>query len=247
MKTTLLAAILLVLLTTCAKQKDSPPLFLLPFTMEEEQPRSQTDTIGPEGGQMTLPDGATLTIPRGALEAEIQFNLTRNPTPDNIADSYTINPALTFHHEVLLSVPLRNLRPAQKIHATLQQEPSTRTRRVRTIFTGSESIPVAVERERDRAQIRLTQTGSVTVEVGIQNIAFFELTDLTPGLVPQNVRVCAEASAQITIHYHRRGGGLPRGQANLLFNCPRRFAIRGYARKTPSTLNVVSTEFVLTK
>ena len=64
MKTTLLAAILLVLLTTCAKQKDSPPLFLLPFTIEESEPQSQTDTIGPEGGQMTLPDGATLTIPR---------------------------------------------------------------------------------------------------------------------------------------------------------------------------------------
>ena len=104
-----------------------------------------------------------------------------------------------FQHEVLLSVPLRNLRPTQKIHATLQQEQSTRNQRERAIFTRSESIPVAVERNRDRAQIRLTQTGSVSVEVGIQSIADFYAINPTPGNVPQTIRVCAEASVQISI------------------------------------------------
>ncbi len=52
-------------------------------------------TIGFLGGSLTLPDGATLTVPVGALATDVAFTLSRIPGSEGQPHEYALQPTGT--------------------------------------------------------------------------------------------------------------------------------------------------------
>lgn len=90
-----------VTFVACGKKKHKPA-----------EPVTVTQTVGPSGGTVTTPDGASIDIPAGALDSNTQISITEThaapPGVTNaLSDAYVFAPeGIVFAHPVHLTLPL---------------------------------------------------------------------------------------------------------------------------------------------
>lgn len=112
-------ALALGMVSGCAEPAaDDPAAYCGPGTMLDGTTRTcvavrATAVIGAEGGQLSLPDGATLTVPPGALTEPVELSIERIDEDDGRWDptstTYSMGPSgLEFVRPALVSIPARD-------------------------------------------------------------------------------------------------------------------------------------------
>lgn len=83
-------------------------LFAAFFVFFKTEEKLSTNVIGKEGGEVSLPDGAKIIIPKGALESEVTFSIEKIEKKNRVTDLYHFMPdALEFQKPVTLLIPYR--------------------------------------------------------------------------------------------------------------------------------------------
>lgn len=83
-------------------------VFFIFFRTEEKPILLNPNIIGEEGGEVSLPDGAKIIIPEGALDREVKFSIEKIEKKNAVTDLYHFMPdALEFQKPVTLLIPYR--------------------------------------------------------------------------------------------------------------------------------------------
>ena len=159
-----------------------------------------TAVVGPAGGTLSLPDGATVLVPRGAIKLPTTVSLRDVPLPANaippgtvrVGRVYTIEPRLTASEPITITLPYDpKLLPAGYEEGSIsvyQVRADGRLSMVGSITDDPmpESSGQNLDVDNDTVTIRVPITATYTL-LAIKHQAANPVADLHPGPRPRGL------------------------------------------------------------